>query len=101
MGEMSYPIPEMHQTASTQRKKIDEVWNQHLTFHNTIRNQAAGLMGSAASVFTSHLDTWHNELQKHYNELTQLADTLDGSAQTADTQDLDISNSFKGFKGFS
>ncbi len=94
-----YPISDLQTTATTQRKALNDAWQNHQAHLNQyILAPAATLFKDPADTFHSHMTSWNQTLQEHYQALHTFLDTLDTSATKMKMLDTNISNDFKGFE---
>jgi hypothetical protein len=92
----SYPLDDMHTTASTQRQLLENSWQNHQhTLRTTILYPSSQLLTDAAVPFGQHITIWSQNLDKYYQTLLALAAQLDQGATTIQIQDTAVSQTFQ------
>jgi hypothetical protein len=92
----SYPLDDMHTTASTQRTLLEDSWQSHQHYLNTtILYPASQLLTEAAGPFEQHMATWSQGMQKYYEALIALADQLDQGATAMGAQDAAVARALQ------
>jgi|SRR5579859_4976561 len=95
---IQYPIDDLRTIAATQHKALNDTWQNHQTHLNQyILTPASTLPKDVADAFRSHMTSWHQTLQDHYDALHTLLNVLDTGATNMEQQDKDVSKEFQGF----
>ncbi len=101
---ISYPTDEMSSTSRSLQSFIDDQWNQHSALFVNNPDSYLTLMQNVAGIFSSvygkaneipaGILNYHQEYQKCYNALHDLAKEIDRAAQTMSETDKNQVNRF-------
>jgi uncharacterized protein YukE len=96
MSNMNYPLDDMTDTASSQKKALQDAWQAHQThFNQQILTPISQLPKQVSDPMIDHLTTWNKHLQGHYDALQKLAEHLDRAASAMNTQDNTTKQTFQ------
>lgn len=95
---IQYPIDNLHTTAMTQHKVLNDAWQKHQThLSQSILTPGSTLPKDIADPFYSYMMSWHQNLQYHFDALHTFLDTLDTGATDMEVQDANIGKAFQDF----
>jgi uncharacterized protein YukE len=104
-NNMSYPTNEMSSTSRSLSSFLDEQWNQHAALFLNNQDSYVALLqavariipnaGGRAQELVNFLHNYHQQYQHCYQALHQLAQMIDGAAQTMSDTDQSIAQGFR------
>lgn len=101
---MSYPTGEMSSTSRSLSSFLNEQWNQHAALFLNNQDSYVALLQAVASIIpqaggraqelVNSLHHYHQQYQNSYQALSQLAQKIDGAAQTMSGTDQNVAQGF-------
>lgn len=93
---LSYPNEDLQTVATTQGKKLDEVWQAHIIHLNQqILQPTSSLSGQGGQAFHQHMITWNQNLEKYYQAFSTFTGLLKSGGSQMDMLDKNLRQLFE------